>query len=199
MRIGIVSNSYFPRYGGAVTQTNLLYDELLKRGHNLEIFCPDLHTNGRCIEEGRIVNRVCSRYIKDYYSFFSRLAILRGLRQTIRAKRAEFDVWFSPEFNLGPLALCLTPGITRTAAYGANLTFEYLNSDSTTPMISNEDAVCPSIKVLGPIKYLQGILLNRLQQFMFQKMQAIITLNDEDDARIARHNKHARQIPCLIR
>ena len=40
MRIGIVSVSYLPRLGGAVTQTLLWHQHFKQGGHQVEVFCP---------------------------------------------------------------------------------------------------------------------------------------------------------------
>ncbi len=104
MRIGIVSVSYLPRLGGAVTQTILWHGYLTKHGHHVEVFCPDLSKHGRFQEDGIIVNRVRHRWARSYDSNVARVFLMNELRAAVQSRRKEFDVFITPEFNIGPYA-----------------------------------------------------------------------------------------------
>jgi len=66
MRIGIVTVSFLPRLGGAVTQTLLLHHHLQQHGHRVEVFCPDLKKEGQYTEEGILVNRVTHPRVRGF-------------------------------------------------------------------------------------------------------------------------------------
>jgi glycosyltransferase involved in cell wall biosynthesis len=197
MRIGIVTVSFLPRLGGAVTQTLLLHHHLRQRGHHVEVFCPDLKKEGQYTEEGILVNRVTHPRVRGFEDHFSRLLLLARLRQAIQRRRRDFDVFITPEFNIGPLSLCLTRGIRKVGIYGADLTFETLNV-KRRQIISYPQVLDHKVRPLGLKNYLLIALLNGLQYFMFKRLDHVIVLNQEDERRIRRHADDVSLISCLV-
>ncbi|MBM3877148.1 MAG: glycosyltransferase family 4 protein [Verrucomicrobia bacterium] len=198
LRIGIVTVSYLPRLGGAVTQTLLLHKFLTARGHHVEVFCPDITKGGQFNEEGILVNRVHNRFLTSYDGTLARLAILREFRRAVLRRRADFDVFFTPEFNLGPLSLSLAPGTRAAGTYGADLTFEFLNLKRTDSIVTYDRVLRGKLAELGFVDWFFDTGLYALQRFMFRRLACVITLNPADHARIAPHARRAASIGCVL-
>ena len=198
MRIGIVTVSYAPRRGGAAIQSDIFYDEFTRLGHHAEIFCPDTEKSGPFIENGRTVNRVHNRWIKTYHDNLSRAGIIWGLRQAIQQRRADFDTWISPEFNVGPLSMSLAWGIRRAACYGADLTFEFLNQQGNE-FIEYDRLLQAGPGNLGLSNWLKKRFLYLLQDWIVARMERIIVLNDPDRQRLDPSGRKSDKIHCPVR
>jgi glycosyltransferase involved in cell wall biosynthesis len=197
MRIGIVTVSYLPRLGGAVTQTILLHRYLSQKGHHVEVFCPDLERSGQFQEDGITVNRVRHSLAKNFYTNFARFFIMWALRSAVQRHRRDFDAFITPEFNIGPLSLCLTFGTKKVGIYGADLTFESVNI-SRSQIIPYAQVLEPSPSATGWVNFLLIKLLYGLQTFMCRRLDHVIALNPADTRRLRRRTPHVSQIPCLI-
>lgn len=198
MRVGIVTVSYLPRLGGAVTQTLLLYRYLSSQGHLVEVFCPDLARSGRFQEDGITVNRIHNSLIRNFHGTLARMAIIHEFRRAIHRRRKDFDVFITPEFNLGPLSLCLTRGTKKIAIYGADLTFEFLNLHRTGNIISYDDVLARKPARLGLLNYLKATALAAVQNFMFRRLNGTVALNPKDFERIRVQTPRVVQIGCLL-
>ena len=197
MRIGIVTVSYAPRRGGAAIQSDIFYDEFTRLGHHAEIFCPDTAKGGQFLENGRTVNRVHNRWIKTYHDNSSRAGIVWGLRQAIQARRAGFDAWISPEFNVGPLSLSFAWGIRRAACYGADLTFEYLNQLGAE-FIEYDRVLQGGPGDLGLANWIKKRALYLLQAWIVARMERVIVLNDDDRRRLDPSGRKSDKIHCPV-
>lgn len=197
LRIGIVSVSYLPRLGGAVTQTLLWHRYLTQRGHHVEVFCPDLTKHGRFEENGILVNRVSHPWVRSFHDNWSRLLLLNALRRAVQRRRADFDVFISPEFNIGPLSLCFTRGTRTIGTYGADLTFEYVNW-SGRGVISYERVLRNAASDLGPRMHLTIRALNALQRFMFRRLDCVVAINGEDLRRIQPRARRTELVHCMV-
>lgn len=198
MRVGIVTVSYLPRLGGAVTQTLLLHKFLSSKGHQVEVFCPDLARRGRFQEDNIIVNRIHNPLIRNFHGTLARIAIIHEFRRTINSRRKDFDVFITPEFNLGPLSLSLTRGTKRIAIYGADLTFEFLNLNRTNSIISYDDVLARKPSRLGFVNYINATILSTVQNFMFRRLDCTVALNPKDFERIRVQTPRVVQIGCLL-
>lgn len=198
LRIGIVTVSFLPRLGGAVTQTLLLHKFLTARGHHVEVFCPDIARGGQFTEDGITVNRVHNRFLTSYDSTLARLAILREFRRAVLRRRADFDVFFTPEFNLGPLSLALAPGTRAAGTYGADLTFEFLNIKRTDTIVPYDAVLRGRLGELGLVDWFFDRGLYALQRFMFRRLACVIALNPADCARIEPHARRVASIGCVL-
>lgn len=198
MRIGIVTVSYLPRLGGAVTQTILLHGYLTSRGHHVEVFCPDLTKHGQ-FDEGNIrVNRVHNALVRSFDGLLPRVGILLALRRAIQQRRADFDVFITPEFNIGPLSLSLTHGTRSIGIYGADLTFEFLNIRRTDQIVPYAAVTAKSFRQLGGKNFLLATALNGLQSFLFRRLDRVVALNPADLERIGRQTRRVVKIGCLL-
>ena len=198
MRIGIVSVSYLPRLGGAVTQTILWHGYLTKHGHHVEVFCPDLSNHGRLREEGIIVNRVRHRWARSYDSNVARVFLMNELRAAVQSRRKDFDVFITPEFNIGPLSLCFTVGTKTIGTYGADLTFEFINI-RRREIIPYETVLVRDIRKLGFKNYIVATLLEGLQRFMFKRLDCVVVINREDRHRIEPKANQTALIGCMMK
>lgn len=167
MRVGIVTGSFTPRLGGAVTHTKLICKLLREKGHSSAVFCPDLEKEG-CYAEGDLtVHRF------RVPSFNSRAQVILKLRNAVSRARDQFDVFVSPEFNSGALAMAFVRGIRSLGIYGADMAFEALNLHRKIPV--------PYERVLS-----MGGPLFWVQRFLFRRLGHTLALNRFDEARIRR-------------
>lgn len=174
-----------------------MHREFTRRGHSVEVFCPDLAKNGRFNEQGIWVNRVNNRWIKSFDSNFSRLAILRELRNAVQRRADDFDVFIAPEYNIGPLSLSLTRGTKKIGIYGADFVFEFVNIKRREPA-SYAGILDAPARTLGFVGALKVKVLYALQHFITRRLDQTIVLNQMDEGRLRKISANVRNVPCFI-